>query len=211
MKVKTHPNKQALIEKYRDINVDHDWWEYTIDDFKERMQSFYGITAFEVNFSGFWSQGDGACFEGYVSDVLSFLQAHELMESYPMLIKLVEEDGTVRISVARHGHYYHEMGMYIDECQSDQFGNLNKYAHLFWPYRAEDSDCDVRVKAVEIMDKKLDAELSDLEEVALEIFRDHARELYKSLQEEYDYLTSDPSVWDAVVTNELDRFDEEVA
>ena len=204
-------NKQALIEKYRDINVEHDWWEYTIDDFKERMQIFYGIAAYDVSFSGFWSQGDGASFEGHVSNVPSFLQAHDLMESYPMLIKLLEEDGAVHISVVRRGLYQHENTMYIDVCQSDQFCNLNKYGHLFRPYREEDSDCDVRVKAVEFMDKKLDAEIQDLEEVALEIFREHARGLYRLLNDEYDYLTSDEAVWDSVVTNELDRFDEEVA
>ena len=29
---------QELVEKYRDINVDHDWWDFTYEDFKNDMR-----------------------------------------------------------------------------------------------------------------------------------------------------------------------------
>ncbi len=53
-----------LIEKHRDINVDHDWWDCTYDHFMEDMKQV-GITVKDMRFSGFWSQGDGASFTGY--------------------------------------------------------------------------------------------------------------------------------------------------
>jgi hypothetical protein len=63
---------------YRQVGFDHDWFEFVYDDF-ERICSILGIDLKTVPvrlygggtrqkpciwFSGFWSQGDGACFEG---------------------------------------------------------------------------------------------------------------------------------------------------
>lgn len=45
---------QALIEP--------DWYEMTIDEFKEEFEKKYGIEVDDVQFSGFYSQGDGASF-----------------------------------------------------------------------------------------------------------------------------------------------------
>ena len=58
--------------------IDHDWWDSVYDDF-ERICPILGVTLATtpvrlmgggtrqkpcIWFSGFWSQGDGACFEG---------------------------------------------------------------------------------------------------------------------------------------------------
>lgn len=63
---------------YRQTGFDHDWFEFVFDDF-ERICAILGVELCTVParlyggdtgqkpcifFSGFWSQGDGACFEG---------------------------------------------------------------------------------------------------------------------------------------------------
>lgn len=63
---------------YREGAFDHDWFEFVYDDF-ERICEILGVELKTravrlmgggtrqkpcVWFSGFWSQGDGACFEG---------------------------------------------------------------------------------------------------------------------------------------------------
>ena len=56
--------KQEVLDRHRGYDVDHfEWFEYTIDDYKEILEiiGFYDI---DINFSGFWSQGDGASFTG---------------------------------------------------------------------------------------------------------------------------------------------------
>jgi len=55
--------QQKIIERHRDINVDHDWWEFVYDDVKE-IGAKLGVTIDNIYFAGFWSQGDGACFVG---------------------------------------------------------------------------------------------------------------------------------------------------
>lgn len=54
--------QEKAIEHFRNINVDGDfWYECAIDDRKEILKSL-GFYEIEINFSGFWSQGDGASF-----------------------------------------------------------------------------------------------------------------------------------------------------
>jgi hypothetical protein len=54
---------EKIIEKYRDINTDFDWYNYTIEEFVGEMESKgLDIDPKNVKFSGFWSQGDGASF-----------------------------------------------------------------------------------------------------------------------------------------------------
>ncbi len=61
------PGQAALIERYRDINVEHKWWDFEYDHFTAQMLRA-GVRVAHIRFSGFWSQGDGACFEGGVSE-----------------------------------------------------------------------------------------------------------------------------------------------
>jgi len=55
--------KEKVIENYRDINVDYEWWQFIKEDFHAQLDilGFYDIESY---FSGFWSQGDGASFTG---------------------------------------------------------------------------------------------------------------------------------------------------
>jgi len=55
--------KQKAIENLHDLNTSYDWDQFITDDFKEKMNAI-GFVVSNTYFSGFWSQGDGACFEG---------------------------------------------------------------------------------------------------------------------------------------------------
>jgi hypothetical protein len=60
---------ESLIDKYRHINVEHvEWWDSEYDCFKQDMAEV-GIEVDNIYFSGFWSQGDGACFEGKIDNM----------------------------------------------------------------------------------------------------------------------------------------------
>lgn len=55
--------QMALIDANRDYNIAHDWWEDTYDFFIEAASEFgLCVTRDDIEFSGFWSQGDGANF-----------------------------------------------------------------------------------------------------------------------------------------------------
>lgn len=178
-----------LIAKYRDINVDHDdWYEFVQHEFKERMEKV-GIQVDKIYFSGFWSQGDGACFEGRIDRPLRFLRKH-FPGKYPMLRKLIALGGDLKFYCSHRGHYYHENSTSFDY-YCDHFENLIN------------PDDDLRAEVVGVMDSQLDEELVEFEEEAKEIFRDYMRGLYRDLETEYEHLTSDETVWETIIANEL--------
>lgn len=56
--------KETARNKYREHNLDgFDWWDFVYDDAKT-IAALFGLRIDRIYFSGFWSQGDGACFEG---------------------------------------------------------------------------------------------------------------------------------------------------
>jgi hypothetical protein len=184
-----------LLRKYRNINVDHDdWYEYTYDTFKQEMEAV-GIQVNKMYFSGFWSQGDGACFEGFVADWRLFLPA-------------VGYDNGALIDFARHywtfqvhhfGHYYHEnCTQFGDDLPNPDDTDEESYLAMFSPYQ----DNDFRSKAWLAVLKTFD--YSKFRGEFIEVFKSHMRDLYRRLHAEYDYLTTDEAVWEAIVANELD-------
>lgn len=61
--------KSKVLDKLRDINVEHDYWhEHITDDFKIKLESL-GYSDIKTQFSGFWSQGDGASFSAKKEDL----------------------------------------------------------------------------------------------------------------------------------------------
>ena len=187
--------KTELINKYRDINIDHDdWFECIYDGFKEDMRD-KGIEVERMFFSGFWSQGDGACFEGGFYDTKLFINEHFRSDQYPMIRKLIDEGGSVVLSCSHRGHYYHE------NCTS--FSLDADYLSDVLP-----NFTDFHGVVLDTMDMVLTTELEDFETISTEIFKDYMRSLYRRLEKEYDYLTSDDAVWEAIVANELDDITE---
>lgn len=195
----TDEQKQALIEEHRDINIYDDWWDCTYDDFKADMEA-KGIHVSDIWFSGFWSQGDGASFTGYISDNKKFFEQHELMESYPWIANLMSLDGDFTLNIERTGHRYaHENTVSVEVSFTDMFYNV----------LIHETGGDLRRNVIEQWDAQLDAEYATISGPVTEIIRDYCRDLYRRLEEEYNYLTSDEAVWDAIVANDLDVIEEE--
>lgn len=181
---------ERTIDKYRHINVEHhDWWDCTCDMFKEDMKE-QGIYVSNTYFSGFCSQGDGACFEGHLDDVPLFLEKNYKPEDYPMIRKLLDSGGTVKFSVSHSGHYYHENSTryYIE---------ADRLEHVV------DMPTDFHQQIVEQWENILDKEIVDFEKQSVEIFKNHMRTLYRKLEEEYDHLTGDEAVKETILANDL--------
>ena len=86
------------------------WHEFTIECFKSDMLKL-GIDVDRVYFSGFWNQGDGACFEGRVCNWDLFIpSALTINQGDPGLTKLVTyaKDNDWTFSVRHRGPYYHQ-------------------------------------------------------------------------------------------------------
>lgn len=165
--------KQTALDKLRDLNVDHEWWEFLYDDAKE-CGRILGIDIDRIYFSGFWSQGDGACFEGsyrYVPGAAAAIKKHAPQDAELARIARDLQNAqrpafyTATASVKHRGHYYHSLCTSI-ECDAEQ-GTLDHDA------------------------------LKD----ALRSFMDW---IYRALEKEYEYLTSDAQVIESIEANEYE-------
>ena len=190
--------RTALLEKYRYINVEHNnWWDCVESDFIEDMKAV-GIYVDRIYFSGFWSQGDGACFVGSLDNALTYLNHHHV-DQFPMLRKLVEMGGSVWATSEHRGRYYHSSSVSINaECEA------------FW--QCANPKSELQEAVIQRWDGMVDKEIVDFEAALAEQWRTYMNDLYTKLEEEHDYLTSDDGVWDTLVANELieDLEEEEV-
>lgn len=185
-------DKQSILDRHRDINVDHDWWDCVYDAFKADMDAI-GIEVDRVYFSGFWSQGDGACFEGRVDDWRLFLKSWGYTDE--LVVQHFADHAS--FSVSHRGHYYHENCTRFDA----EF-------HLPDQYVDEDHFLEYYGFGEELRDAALVAVLSKfdgrkLEGEFTEAFKDHMRDLYRRLENEYEYRTSDEAVLEALNANDM--------
>ena len=188
--------KDQLIEKHRYWNVEHiDWWDCTYDDFKVSMTAV-GIRVDKMYFSGFCSQGDGACFEGCVEDWGLFLQS--LGYTDEVLIRHATDH--FRFRVEHSGHYYHENCTYFNTDMPNPTGESDDWFIERYGVHPWDAD-DIRSKAWLAVLRGFD--FSSMEETFRDAFKDHMRQLYMDLEAEHDHLTSDEVVWESLEANDM--------
>jgi hypothetical protein len=177
---------------YRDGGFGDDWYSFVYEDF-ERICVILGIqlktrTARLMGgatqqdpllwFTGFGSQGDGACFEGYYS----------YAKGAPAAIR----------SYAPTDEALHRIA---DDLQSIQRRN-------FYQLRAETRQrgryCHAYCMSVSVTrDSPTWQDMTaDAEDILTERLRDLANWLYRQLEDEYEYLSSDEVVDEAILANE---------
>lgn len=187
--------QNSLIEKYRYINVEfHDWWQDVYSGFTEDMKEV-GIAVERMYFSGFYSQGDGACFVGCFDNTRTYLDKHHA-DQFPMIRKLLDHGGDVYATSTHTGHYYHSHSITII-LEGDSL------------WQCIESKSELQDKIIEQWDELLTKEMSDLETAITDQWRAYMDELYDRLEKEYEYLTSDDAVWDTIEANELEEEVEE--
>jgi hypothetical protein len=166
---------------YRHYGLDYEWWDYTIEEYKE-LGELLGIEIDNIYFSGFASQGDGACFTGTYSYRKGWKKAlasetggelYRKLESIGLGLQAEQEKYFYGITagINRTGRYCHENSVTVSV---DPGEHVNGY----W------------------------SDTSDMEDNMADCLRDFMREIYSNLMSEYDYLTSDEAVDDAIIANE---------
>jgi hypothetical protein len=192
----TKRQQDEILDKHRGWNVEHtEWWDSTYDCFKSDMADI-GIEVDDIYFSGFSSQGDGACFEGRVGDWPKFLES--VGYTCPALIGLAAESWG--LSVVHRGHYYHEncTSFTSDMASPDDYSEseMDEFVYAHSPYKT-----DIQNAAFVAILKGYD--FGSLETEFTEEFKRHMRNLYNRLEEEYDHLTSDEAVLESLHANDM--------
>lgn len=199
--------QERLIEKYRDCNVDFDdWYDCVYEVWEEKLKEKgieldsktsrtvggHTISSPAIYFSGFWSQGDGACFEGglYMD---KFIEAHDLAKDYKAVAFFVASGDSITCSISHNGRYYHS----------------NSVDYNFDCYIETEEHDPVRTAINEAMYEQFESEWGGFQTSVKDICQGYMNEIYSDLEKEYDYLTSDEAVWDAIEANEWDEEDED--
>ncbi len=166
--------RDELLEKYRNVNVEvDDWYSTVYEDFKEKCSAL-GIYVNRMYFTGFACQGDGASFTGHVEDWSLLLPAVKYEKYMPS-----PGDWTMNILV--RGSYCHSGTMYFDV---DLYLDVNPY----------DVGEDPLQHDAWALGRPTAQEIDQLKETIHKFLRGLADGLYKDLEEEYDYQTSDEQV-----------------
>ena len=183
--------KESARAWYRETCLAHEWYDAVFEDF-ETICRILGVTLMaspiglmggetrdraHVFFRGFWSQGDGASFEGHYSHVRGATRA-----------------------IRAYAPKEIELHRIADELQTVQRQN---FYQLHSTIRKRGHCCHEYSMAIEVeRDSPTWQPMTDgAENTAIEALRDLARWLYRQLEREYEYLTSNAAVDATIAAN----------
>ena len=184
--------KQRAREWYLEGGLDYSWWEYLYEDFAS-VAEILGITLSqkpvplmngkyryepEIYFSGFYHQGSGSSFCG------TYCYAKGAVAKIKKYAPQDEE--------------LHRIAQALQDVQRRHFYRLT--ADI-----ASARDHYIRVEVEDSENRYRD--IGDAEDAVRELMNDFNGWMFKCLQDEYEYLTSDEAVEESIVANEYE-FDE---
>ena len=169
---------EKIIEKNRDINTDFNWYEGTIAEFVKDMEAKgLEIDAKNVNFSGFWSQGDGASFMCNLSEkyIDSWITANKA--EFPSLYEKYTSWNGIEGKIVKNS-----------------FGN--HYSHA--------KTVNVELTCYDDIGEEGGKEIENLQNMIESALRGYMVLLYNTLEKEYYSLISDESIIDTLKANEYE-------
>lgn len=169
---------EKIIQNYSDINVEYDWYEFIIEDYREQLEKI-GFHDVKIEFSGFYSQGDGACFTGGYNGQSIIKRQYQpeipcIMELKTILEKIGKNHELYFSIVKNHySRYSHENTVQFDG---------GKFFHVTGQYYD-----DIPQK---------------FEDVIFSACQSIMQDIYSTLSKEYDYLTSHEAILETLKCNE---------
>lgn len=166
--------------------------EYTIEDWKEKLKE-KGIGVDNIFYSGFSSQGDGACFTGELEPV-AFIETHGLQTDYFVMYEAARFGVADTFFVLKHqGNYYHEYSVSLE------LGDL---------CNGPPSEGVLSGMPWEAYQEQYAEEINNFAKEALEVCRDYMRQIYTNLEAGYEHQFSYENFVGTCEANEWE-FDEE--
>lgn len=170
-----------VLENHRHINVEHDWWDCNYDDFVEYNNDCFHID--RMYFSGFYSQGDGAMFEySSVNDKLRDMFI-DTLDLTPMRKSWLRNNIAVSGNGKQRGHYYHS-----SSCTHN----------IYW----EVDNGDLHYTTT--LHQWMQSYEGEFEDFVIQYYKSLCNNLYRGLEETYNYLTSDEQVLETLECNDYE-------
>lgn len=181
--------KEKALSGLHDVNVFDDWYEFIYDDFISIAETI-GITINKnrIHFSGFYSQGDGSAFKASVNigDLIAGIVKQSWWEYAPQLVlSLTAPDVDRRVlkliqslAIDCTGEVKQpSRGYYINAYLTTYFPQDHSYVNI-------------------------NSELNKLETWFEQTAETLNHYLYKSLENEYEYQTSEKAIIETIEANE---------
>lgn len=166
--------KSEVLDSFRDINTDFMWYDFLFDFWQEELEKF-GFYRPKIYFSGFGSQGDGACFESQI-DLEKAFECYIAETGIPKHLKSLQ--GFIAAEcyaaiVVTNPHYLHWNTRSIEHSSSHEGKHLNAFFEKFMKW---------------------------LEEKRISF----CQRIYRELETEYEHLTSDDAVKETIEANDYE-------
>ncbi len=171
--------QEKVLDNLRDYNTD-EGSEWEDMDFRIEKLEELGFESPEIHYTGFWSQGDGACFTCHGIDIVKFMKKYRLCNEFRILYQNIWQ-GNLEIygNIYHSGHYYHEKSHHLEL----EYNFLNEISK-----KRED---------------KIYSAFDKLQAFIEEEIVDIAKDIYRSLEKDYEALSSDSQVSRSIIINEL--------
>lgn len=179
--------KEAARDWYRQGALAYDWWDSVYYD-ADQIAKILGIEIDRrgkyspaIYFTGFYSQGDGACFEGSYEYAKG---AHKRIREYAPLDDELHSIADRLFDLQRRNFFQ----------LSANVTHRGRYCHEY-------------CTSIDVFRNGDDADSDTAEDLA-DILRDFMRWIYRQLEKEHDFLLSDETIEESIRAAEC-LFDEE--
>jgi len=173
----TPEQQNKVLDNLRDINTNYEWWDDSVDFYKTLL-GYIGFEGVEISFSGFSSQGDGASFTAtrysYAKEAADKIKAEAPTDEY-------FTQCATELQAIQRRNFYGITGSV--KRKSYHYSHENTVeAELFkangdWATEKDHTFFNSAIKSV-------------------------MRYIYRQLEDEYDYLTSDEAIKETIEANE---------
>lgn len=164
--------RENALSTLREWATDFDWYDGVYDGAKT-IGALMGVEINNIYFSGFCSQGDGACFDGRYKYVKG---ASKAVKQYAPL------DTELQALAKR-----------LQDVQRPYFYEITANISCNQRYKRTEGDYDINGRFCDIPDCVIDG--------MDQIFSEFADWIYKQLEKEYDYITGEDSLLENAEAN----------
>lgn len=171
--------REKVINQLSDINIDFDWYADELTYWKNKLRLF-GFMESRIYFSGFESQGDGACFDCKCIDI-------EKAWKY-FKADMKRQNGWTYRKIKTHEDwlfdYLYNYVMFEIQCLNSRYCHENSQAISSYSYRPTNG--------------LLDRFYTEFEEWLENFRRGLCDQIYRELSDEYEYLISDTAIKETI-------------
>jgi hypothetical protein len=200
-------SKEKALERYRDINTDYiDWHDPIIEGFEEDMKEL-GLKDVEVEYSGFYSQGDGASFTARVDDEELFLKNALDIKASTEFLDMGETEDTSKeddelrqlMGDLRNVGYDTREKLSPEDIYMEIVRTSSRYSHE----NTIEASVEIEELDIEADGRDWDKFQVEMESMITDWARDESRELYQRLEKYYEELQEDKAVAETLIAQRL--------